>query len=94
MPSLSKDERYQLRDISLRFDPSSNTYYCFYRRTDDRTMEITLSFDLTERQWLVETLHYKSSLERNLNDLFHNATVPFEEQIRYVIHYLDTYFGG
>ncbi len=36
---------------------------------------------------------YKNILEKKLNDLFNDEHIPFEEQLRYVIDYLDTYFS-
>jgi hypothetical protein len=38
-------------------------------------------------------MEYKNIFENKFNELFKEKNIPFEEQIRYVIDYLDTYFG-
>lgn len=89
----SDDESNRSRQVSVRYDDGSRTYYCFYRRTEHSPADLTLSYDLNERKWLVETYEYKQSLERTLNDLIEDQNMPFEEQYQSVIDYLDTHFG-
>ena len=80
------------KKVSIRYDKSSRTYYCFYHRTDNISSELILSYDLNEGKWSVDTSEYKDILEKQLNDLFNDEYIPFEEQLRYVIDHLDTYF--
>ena len=94
MLTVSENETDESREVSVRYDDGTRTYYCFYRRTDHLSADLTLSYDLNERKWLVETHEYKQCLERPLNKLFENHNLPFEDQVRRVIDYLDTHFGA
>jgi len=93
MLAIHENEINENKKVSIRYDTSSRTYYCFYRRTDNMSSELILSYDLNEGKWSVDTIEYKNILEKKLNDLFNDEHIPFEEQLRYVIDYLDTYFS-
>jgi hypothetical protein len=93
MSGLYEKEINEFKKVSIRYDNSSRTYYCFYHRTDNSIFDLTLSYDLNVRKWIVETYEYKHLFETKLNELFHEDQIPFEEQVRYVIDYLDSYFG-
>jgi hypothetical protein len=94
-PMLAVHERevHKTKKVSIRYDSSTRTYYCFYHRTDDLSSELILSYDLNECRWNVDTIEYKNLFETKLNQLFNDKKLPFEEQIRYVIDYLDDHFG-
>ncbi len=77
------------KKVSIRYDNSTRTYYCFYHSSS----ELILSYELNQEKWIVETMEYKNIFENKFNELFKEKNIPFEEQIRYVIDYLDTYFG-
>lgn len=91
--STSACEIDELRQVSVRFDQESDTYFCFYRRIDDVSINLTLSYSLNEKRWLVETEEFQKSMEEPLNNLVQDLHLPFEEQIRHVIRYLDHYFS-
>ena len=81
------------KKVSLRYDRASETFYCFYHQTTQFASELILSYDMKESQWNVDTTEYKTIFEDKLNQLFQEKTRSFEEQLPYVIDYLDTYFS-
>lgn len=83
----------ELKKVSLRYDDASETYYCFYHQTTPLASELILSYDVKQSQWNVDTMEYKIILEDKLSQLFHEKNRSFEEQLPYVIDYLDTYFS-
>ena len=89
MLAVNESETNKSKKISIRYDDSTRTYYCFYRSV----VEVILSYDANRGKWTVETMEYKDIFEDKLNGLFKEKNIPFEEQIRYVIDYLDEYFG-
>lgn len=93
MISTSEYEINELRQVSVRYDQKSETYFCFYRRMDDTTIQLTLSYTLNERRWAVETNEFCETIEKPLNDVVNDLNLPFEEQIRHVVRYLDQYFS-
>lgn len=82
-----------LKKVSLRYDQSSETHYCFYHQATDRAAEVILSYEVKKCRWIVDTLEYKTILEDKLNQLLEENHRTFEEQLPYVIDYLDTYFS-
>lgn len=82
-----------LKKVSLRYDNSSETYYCFYHQKTDVASELILSYEVMKSRWNVDTMEYKNILENKLNQLFQENNRSFEEQLPYVIDYLDTYFS-
>jgi len=93
MFAVHENEISESKKVSIRYDASSRTYYCFYHKKDNLLSELILSYDVNEGKWIVDTIEYKNIFEKKLNELFNDKTIPFEEQIRHVIDYLDTYFG-
>ena len=93
MISASDYEINELRQVSVRYDQASETYFCFYRRMDDVTINLTLSYSLKEQRWAVESNEFRSTTEKPLNDVVEDLQLPFEEQIRHVIRYLDQHFS-
>jgi len=93
MLAVHENEICASKKFSIRYDNSTRTYYCFYHKTDNLSSELILSYELNEGKWIVDTIEYKKIFEKNLNELFNEKNIPFEEQIPYVIDYLDTYFG-
>ncbi len=89
MLAVNETEISESKKFSIRYDNSTQTYYCFYHSL----VEVILSYELNRGKWTVETMEYKDIFEDKLNELFKEKNIPFEEQIRYVIDYLDTYFG-
>ncbi|CAF0824141.1 unnamed protein product [Adineta ricciae] len=92
MLALYENEIQANRRVTIRFEKKIQTYYCFYHRTDDLHSHLILSYDLNKNQWNVDTMEFKTTFEKAINDLFKSERIPFEEQLRYVINYLDTYF--
>jgi hypothetical protein len=93
MLALHENEIPSSKKISIRYDNSTRTYYCFYHKTDHLLTELIFSYELNEGKWIIETNAFKNIFETKFNQLFQEKNIPFEEQIRYVIDYLDTYFG-
>ena len=93
MLATHEKETHKVKKVSIRYDSTTRTYYCFYNRTDDFSSELILSYDLNECKWNVDTYEFKNIFEIKLNKLYNDKNIPFEEQIRHVINYLDTYFG-
>ena len=92
MLALYENEIQANRRVTIQFEKKSQTYYCFYHRIDDLCSQLILSYDLNQNQWNIDTMEFKSTFEKAINDLFKSERIPFEEQLRYVINYLDTYF--
>ena len=92
MLALYGNEIQANRKVTIRFEKKLQAYYCFYHRNDDLCSELILSYDLNQNKWNVDTMEFKTTFEKALNDLFKSERIPFEEQLRYVINYLDTYF--
>lgn len=93
MLAIHENEIIGSKKVSIRYDKSTRTYYCFYHRKDDLSLELILSYEIDEDKWIVDTVEFKDILEKKLNELFNKEKIPFEEQIPYIIDYLDTYFG-
>ncbi|CAF3994621.1 unnamed protein product, partial [Rotaria sp. Silwood1] len=54
---------------------------------------LILSYDLNQNKWTIDTIEYNYIFKNYLNDLFNeNNNISFEEQIQYIINYLDSYF--
>ncbi|CAF3592936.1 unnamed protein product [Adineta steineri] len=70
------------------------TNLTIYARKDLIPSELILSYDLDERKWNIDTIEYKYIFETKLNHLYNNEHIPFEEQLRHVIDYLDNYFNN
>jgi hypothetical protein len=82
-----------LRHVSIRYDQSSRTYFCFYRRTDHvPTISLTLSYDLNEQKWTIEHEQYRPVFEQFAIELEQYSACRFDEQIRHIIDYFDAYF--
>lgn len=94
MLAIQENEIISSKKVSIRYDEPTQTYYCFYNRSDNSGIELILSYDVQENKWIVESTEYKSILEVQINELFNEENIPFEEQIPFVIEYLDTYFGN
>ncbi len=93
MLAVNENRMTESKKVSIRYDDSTRTYYCFYRQTDHLSSELILSYELNQGKWIVDTMEYKNIFENKFNELFNEKNIPFEEQIRYIINYLDTYFG-
>jgi len=93
MLAVHENEISETKKVSIRYDKSTRTYYCFYHIIDNLPSELILSYEINQGKWIVDTIEYKNIFEKKLNELFNDKNIPFEEQIPYVIDYLDTYFG-
>ncbi|CAF1253530.1 unnamed protein product [Rotaria sp. Silwood1] len=93
MLALHDQEIYKTRKISIRYDNSTRIYYLFYHRIDILSSTLILSYDLNQNKWTIDTIEYNYIFKNYLNDLFNeNNNISFEEQIQYIINYLDSYF--
>ncbi|CAF0977866.1 unnamed protein product [Rotaria sordida] len=92
MLTVHEQEINEIKKVSIRYDNSTRTYYFFYHRTDILSTTLILSYDLNQNQWNIDTIEYNNVFEKNLNDLFNDKKISFEEQVRYIIDYLDNYF--
>lgn len=93
MLAVHENEMTEFKKVSIRYDDSTRTYYCFYRNKENPSLEVILSYELNQGKWIVDTMEYKYIFENKFNELFNEKNIPFEEQIRYVINYLDLHFG-
>jgi hypothetical protein len=93
MLAVHENENPKTKKVSIRYDDLTRTYYCFYYKTDNLLSELILSYELNQGKWIVDTIEYKKIFEKKLNELFNVKHIPIQEQIPYVIDYLDTYFG-
>ncbi|CAF1967248.1 unnamed protein product [Rotaria magnacalcarata] len=92
MLALYEEEINETKKFSVRYDNPTQTYYVFYYGTDASLSDLILSYDLHNKQWNVDTSEHNKLFGKNLNDFFYNTNLSFEEQVRYIINYLDNYF--
>ncbi|CAF3166447.1 unnamed protein product [Rotaria socialis] len=92
MLALYEEEINETKKFSLRYDNPTQTYYVFYYGTDASLSDLILSYDLHSKQWNVDTSEHKTLFGKSLNDFFYDTNLSFEEQVRYIINYLDNYF--
>jgi hypothetical protein len=86
MSGLYEKEINEFKKVSIRYDNSSRTYYCFYHRTDNSIFDLTLSYDLNVRKWIVETYEYKHLFETNFMKIKSHLKNKFDMLLIILIH--------
>ena len=75
----SEDDRFQ--PVSVRFDESSRTYFCFYRSNEEETIPLAFSFDLNEKKWSIDSGEFRGV---SLNEIV-DSNLSFEQQIQQIV---------
>lgn len=93
MLTVEEDDFIPSRNISLRYDETTEIYYCFYHGNENVPTDIIFSYDVKHKKWIVETKEYQNLLEKKYNQLLEENNLSFDEQIQSINDYLDAQFG-
>lgn len=93
MLTLNENKLNKTSKVSIRYDYRTKTYYLFYYQANDLSCELIFSYDREQKKWMVDTTEHKILFEEDLQNLFYKKKLSFEEQVRTITDYLNTFFS-